>query len=59
MQKVASPWRSLSDEREDIKDEKIEPSLHEDDEPQEHNKYEDGTMMIHEDERSMTKRKSL
>jgi hypothetical protein len=31
-------WEALSDETKDIKDEKIEPSLHEDDETQEHNK---------------------
>jgi hypothetical protein len=52
-------WKALSDEREYIKDEKIEPSLHEDDAPQEHNKDEDGTLMIHEDLEERDKEKSL
>nr|TKW14134.1 LOW QUALITY PROTEIN: hypothetical protein SEVIR_5G147400v2 [Setaria viridis] len=42
-------WEALSDNEEDIKNEKIEPSLHDDRKPQEHSEDEDGALVIYED----------
>ena len=52
-------WEALSDEEEDIKDDKVEPSLHEDEELQDHNKDEDGALVSYKDLKTRDEEKKL
>jgi hypothetical protein len=52
-------WEALSDKKEDIKYEKIEPSLHEDEEPQEHGQDENGALVSYEDLKARDEEKKV
>nr|TKV98485.1 hypothetical protein SEVIR_9G562800v2 [Setaria viridis] len=52
-------WEALRDEEEDIKDKKIEPSLYDDEEPQEYSEDRHGALVIHEDLEEHDKAKKI
>jgi hypothetical protein len=53
-------WEALiSDNKEDIKYEKIDPSIYEDEEPQEHDQDENGALVSYEDLKARDEEKKL